>query len=101
MTLRSKVSGPAAEDVGRREGGVGRSSTPAAEAVSDALRRGMGDYLENRRRISALVLGGMGSLGVVAAYQFGLLRRPPEPRLRLLDAARVDASREAYRSEDP
>ncbi len=38
----------------------------------------------------------MGSLGVVAAYQFGLLRRPPEPRLWRLDAERVDASGEAY-----
>jgi hypothetical protein len=77
-------------------GGIGRSSTLAAEGVSDALRRGQGDYLENRRRVAALVLGGMGPLGVVAAYQFGLLRRPPELRVGPLDAARVDAAGEAY-----
>ncbi|MDP9403924.1 MAG: vitamin K epoxide reductase family protein [Actinomycetota bacterium] len=64
--------------------------------MSDALRRGAGDYLEQRRRLSALVLSAMGSLGVVAAYQFGLLRRPPEPRTWRLDAERVDASGEAY-----
>jgi len=39
----------------------------------------------------------MASLGVVAAYQFGLIRRPPEPHVRPLDAQRVDASGEAYR----
>ncbi len=38
----------------------------------------------------------MGAFGVVAAYQLGLLRRPPEPGLPGLDAARVDASGEAY-----
>jgi len=38
----------------------------------------------------------MGSLGVVAAYQFGLLRHLPEPPLPGLDADRVDASGEAY-----
>jgi len=64
--------------------------------VSDALRRGAADYLEQRRRLAAMVLSAMGSLGVVAAYQFGLLRRPPEPRLWRLDAERVDASGEAY-----
>lgn len=96
MALRSRVSGPAAEDVRGRTDGIGRSSTPAGEAVSDALRRGSGDYLENRRRVAALVLGGMGPLGVVAAYQFGLMRRPPEPPVGLLDAAGVDASGEAY-----
>ncbi len=75
---------------------MGRRPTRSAEEVSDALRRGTGDYLEQRRHIAGLVLSAMGSLGVVAAYQFGLLRRPPEPRLWRLDAERVDASGEAY-----
>lgn len=96
MALRSGLSGPPAREARGREGGIGRSATPVAEAVSDDLRRGSGDFLENRRRLSALVLGGMSSLGVVTAYQFGLLRRPPEPRVAPLDAARVDASGEAY-----
>ena len=74
-----------------------RSSSPAAEAVSRALREGGGDWLARRRRVAALSAGAMGSLGVVAAYQFGLIRRPPEPALPFLDAAKVDASGEAYK----
>jgi hypothetical protein len=96
MALRSRVSGPPAHEVRGRDDGIGRSSSPAAEAVSDALRRGSGGYLDQRRRVAALLLGGMGSLGVVAAYQFGLLRRPPELRVGPLDAERVDAAGEAY-----
>ncbi|MGH9178887.1 MAG: vitamin K epoxide reductase family protein [Acidimicrobiales bacterium] len=65
--------------------------------MSDALRRGEGSFLDRRRRIAGLSLGGMASLGVVAAYQFGLIRRPPEPRVRPFDAEAVDASGEAYR----
>ncbi len=38
----------------------------------------------------------MGALGVVAAYQNGLVRHVPEPPLPGLDADRVDASGEAY-----
>ena len=38
----------------------------------------------------------MGSMGLVAAYQFGLLRHLPEPPLPRLDSDRVDASGEAY-----
>jgi len=36
------------------------------------------------------------ALGVVEAYQVGLIRRVPEPRLPGLNADRVDASGEAY-----
>ncbi len=96
MRLRRRSSGPPASQVRGRRGGIGRQSTHDAEEVSDALRRGAGDYLEQRRRLAALVLSAMGLIGVVAAYQFGLLRRPPEPRLWRLDAERVDASGEAY-----
>ncbi len=35
-------------------------------------------------------------MGVVAAYQNGLIRRLPEPPLNVLDAEKVDASGEAY-----
>ena len=46
--------------------------------------------------MGALSLSAMGSMGVVAAYQMGLIRRPPEPRVRPLDAETVDAAGEAY-----
>lgn len=36
------------------------------------------------------------ALGVVGLYQFGLLRRVPEPPLSIFDADAVDASGEAY-----
>lgn len=39
----------------------------------------------------------MSSLGVVAAYQTGVIRRLPDPPGRLFDSDRVDASGEAYR----
>lgn len=78
------------------DGGVGRSSSPAAERVSRDLRTGGGDILRRRRRTGALALSAMGSLGVVTAYQMGLLRHLPEPPLALFDADRVDASGEAY-----
>ncbi len=35
-------------------------------------------------------------MGVVAAYQNGLVRRLPEPPLPFFDAEQVDASGEAY-----
>jgi len=76
---------------------MARSSSRAAEAVSRDLREGRGEWLARRRRVGALSLGAMASLGVVAAYQTGLIRRPPEPRLPFLDAAKVDASGEAYK----
>lgn len=91
-----RPAGPRAADVRPRPGGVGRSSSAAAEAVSDALRRGAGEFLDRRRRIAALSLAATGALGVVSAYQVGLLRRPPEPPVWPLDAERVDASGEAY-----
>jgi uncharacterized membrane protein len=64
--------------------------------VSDDLRRQQGDILDRRRRTAALSLVAAGAMGVVAAYQNGLLRRLPEPPLRIFDAEAVDASGEAY-----
>lgn len=78
-------------------GGVGRSSSRYAEQVSDDLRRVASAGLPGRRRATALTLLATAALGVVEAYQAGLLRRVPEPALPGLDADRVDASGEAYR----
>lgn len=93
---RSEPAGPRAADARPDHGGIGRSGSPEAEAVSDDLRRRSGEYLGRRRTVARLTLGAMASLGTVAAYQFGLLKRLPEPPLPLLDAERVDASGEAY-----
>ncbi|MDP9452093.1 MAG: vitamin K epoxide reductase [Actinomycetota bacterium] len=96
MARRASPAGPPAATVRGASGGVGRSSSPGAEALSDDLRRGAGAALGARRRIAGLTLGAMGSMGMVAAYQFGLLRHLPEPPLPGLDSDRVDASGEAY-----
>lgn len=93
---RGRTAGPPACQVRGRSGGVGRSTSNAAEAVSDDLRRGAGQVLDRRRRIAGLSLASIGALGAVAAYQNGLIRHLPEPPLPLLDADAVDASGEAY-----
>ena len=94
--VRSRPAGPAAATVRPGSGGIGRSSSVAAERVSDDLRRGAGDFLEQRRAIAGLTSFASVALGVVGLYQFGIIRRVPEPPLSLLDADRVDASGEAY-----
>ncbi len=96
MSQRSQRAGPPASEVRGSPGGIGRRTSDAAEAVSDALRRGDSAFLRRRRRVAGLSLAAMGSLGVVTAYQMGLLRKVPEPPVRFLDADRVDASGEAY-----
>lgn len=92
-----RPAGPPAARTRPSGSGVGRGSSPQAEAVSDALRRGTGDFLEQRRRIAVLQTAAAATLSVVGLYQFGVLRSVPEPRLPGLDADRVDASGEAYR----
>lgn len=95
-TERAHPAGPPASSVRGSSGGIGRRTSLEAEAVSDALRRGSDRFLDRRRRTAALSLASISSLGVVAAYQNGLLRHLPEPPLRGLAADRVDASGEAY-----
>jgi uncharacterized membrane protein len=65
--------------------------------VSDALRLESSPFVRGRRCVAGLALAASGAYAVVALYQFGLVRRVPEPRLPGLDADRVDASGEAYR----
>jgi uncharacterized membrane protein len=76
--------------------GIGRSTSPAADRVSRDLRTGGTDALRRRRRVAAMALGAAGSMGVVSAYQMGLVKHLPEPPLGALDADGVDASGEAY-----
>lgn len=92
-----RPAGPPSAAARGSKGGIGRSTSATAEAVSDQLRRGTDGYLGHRRRVAALALGATGALGVVSLYQTGLLKHVPEPPLGLFDADRVDASGEAYR----
>lgn len=93
--LRRRPAGPPAASV-RAPGGIGRASSAYAERVSDGLRRAASPDLTRRRRAVALALVATGALGVVEAYQTGLLRSVPEPPLPGLGADEVDASGEAY-----
>lgn len=94
---REHPAGPPAARL-RSDKGIGRSSSKYAEQVSDALRRYESGHLTHRRVATGLSLAAILALAVVDAYQTGLLRRVPEPRLPFLDADRVDASGEAYHS---
>lgn len=94
---RNRPAGPPAATI-RGHGGIGRSSSPYAEAVSDALRRQQSPDLRRRRAVIGLSLLAATAMTVVEAYQVGLIRRVPEPRVSWLGADRVDASGEAYHS---
>jgi hypothetical protein len=98
MKTRQRPAGPPAATIRPGSGGIGRSTSPAAEAVSDALRRGSDRFLDDRRRTAVLQTAAAGTLAVVGLYQFGVLRSVPEPPLPGLGADRVDASGEAYQT---
>lgn len=93
---RDHPAGPPAAAVRPTRGGIGRSTSAAAEAVSDALRRHENPALSRRRRTAGLALGAITAFAPVAAYQVGLLRHLPDPPLPGLDSDAVDASGEAY-----
>ena len=95
-TLLARPAGPPAADVRPSPGGVGRSTSKAAEEVSDALRRQDSPHLRARRRVALLHVVSNAALSVVGLYQFGLLKRVPEPPLPGLGADAVDAAGEAY-----
>jgi uncharacterized membrane protein len=94
--VRSRPAGPPAASVRPPRAGVGRGSSAAAEAVSDALRRLESRHLAGRRRVALLQTVATWALSIVGLYQFGIIRRVPEPPLPGLDADAVDASGEAY-----
>ncbi len=96
VALRARPAGSRAESV-TRDGGIGRSSSPTAVAVSNALRRGAGEMLEHRRRTARLALGSIAAFVPVAAYQMGLLKHLPDLPSRQFDSDKVDASGEAYK----
>lgn len=72
-------------------------SKPAARDLSRTLREGDGPFLADRRRLPGLMLGASASMGLIVAYQMGLVKHLPDPPLPYFDAAKVDASAQAYR----
>jgi len=66
------------------------------EALSVQLRTSSDPLMRRRRQVVCLSLLSATAMGVVAAYQIGLLRHVPEPPLPMLDADAVDASAQAY-----
>ena len=64
--------------------------------VRDRWRTSSDPVLARRRGVAALSLLAAGSMGVVASYQLGLIRRLPDPPLPGFDSARVAGSAEAY-----
>lgn len=69
----------------------------AARRLSHTLREGDGPFLNDRRRVAGLMLGAASAMGVVAAYQIGLIRHLPDLPLPYFDAERVDASPQSYK----
>ncbi len=70
--------------------------TPTPEQLSDELRNGTNEYLGKRRGVVGLSLIAVGSMGLIALYQIGIIKHLPEPPFPGLDADKVDASPEAY-----
>jgi hypothetical protein len=66
------------------------------ENLSLRLRRGRDLFLERRRGMVSLSLAGMGSLGVIALYQMGIITHLPDPPLPGFDADKVHGSAKAY-----
>lgn len=95
LTFSHPQSGPPARE-SRGAGGIGRSSSEAAERVSDDLRRGRSEHLTRRRRQTALLLGATAAMGVISLYQTGILRTLPDPPVPGVDSDKVDSSGEAY-----
>jgi uncharacterized membrane protein len=75
-----------------------KASPMRARHVSQVLRKGESDHLRRRRAIAGLSLAAAGAMAVVGLYQFGIIRRIPEPHIAGLDAERVDAAPEAYQT---
>jgi uncharacterized membrane protein len=71
-------------------------TTKDPTALSWALREGQTPDLNRRRQVVGLSLVAAAAMGVVSLYQMGLVRKPPEPPLPYLDAARVSGSAQGY-----
>ena len=68
----------------------------SARELGFELRDSTDDFVVHRRAGVVLALVSMTSLAIVALYQFGVLKRLPEPPLPGLDAEKVNGSKQAY-----
>ncbi|MGH2410521.1 MAG: vitamin K epoxide reductase family protein [Chloroflexota bacterium] len=66
------------------------------EELSQSLRHGSGTFLARRRAVVGASLAAMGSLGVIALYQLGMIAHLPDPPLPGFDADKVHGSASAY-----
>ena len=67
------------------------------EKLSADLRETQGDeFLDNRRKITALSLFNIAMMGIISLYQMGVIKRLPEPPIPGLDAEKVNGSAQAY-----
>ncbi len=66
------------------------------EELSQQLRRGSGPFLARRRGVVGLSLAAIGSMGLIALYQLGIIKHLPDPPLPYVDSDKVDAAGEAY-----
>jgi hypothetical protein len=76
--------------------GLIRETRTAARKLSEELRTGESGNLRRRGAVVGLSMLGTASLGLVALYQMGIIKHLPEPKVKLLNADKVDASSEAY-----
>lgn len=65
--------------------------------LSEELRNGDNEDLRNRRWIVGLSMIGTAMSVVVSAYQFGLIKKLPDPPISVFDSSKVDASDFAYK----
>lgn len=67
------------------------------EKLSEDLRETQGDeFLDNRRKMTALSLFNIAMMGVISLYQMGVIKKMPEPAIPGLDAEKVNGSAQAY-----
>jgi uncharacterized membrane protein len=69
---------------------------PDALTLSRQWRHGSSPILARRRAIAGLALSATGSMGLIALYQLGVIRRLPEPPLPFFDAEKIVSSPSAY-----
>lgn len=69
---------------------------PTPAQLSNELRKVQSPFLDKRRKLTALTLVSLGSMGILSLYQLGLVKNVPEPPLPYFSAEKVDGSAQGY-----